>query len=95
MHWILQEEKGQRHSKYEENKITEEYIDTLKQRLRVYSARIRRYQTSTRRRNDNRVFINNEEIFYRGLKSRKEGEEKEEVPQLEEVKEFWENINRA
>ena len=60
--------------------------------MRVYSARIRRYQTSTKRKNDNRVFVNNEKIFYRGLGSGREGEEKEEVPQLEEVKEFWENI---
>lgn len=74
---------------YLEDKIL--YMDTLKQKLAAYSARLKRYRTSAQRKEDNRNFQNNEKGFYRNLNDRTEINIVD-YPSAEEISEFWKGI---
>lgn len=67
-----------------------EILDTLKQKLMIYSARLRRYKESNERRTDNALFNRNEKLFYRKITNT----EKIEItpPSKEQVTEFWSGI---
>lgn len=67
-----------------------ETLELMKQRLAVYSARLRRYNESNKRKIQNQIFKNNEKTFYRNLTSK---EEIEVIPPTkEEVTDFWSNL---
>lgn len=67
-----------------------EILDTLKQKLAAYSARLKRYNESSQRKIQNKQFNRNEKLFYKSL------EKQEEIriipPNTNEIKNFWENI---
>ena len=76
------------HSKYEKENIKDtEVIDTIKQKLRIQSERMRRYKTSNERKQHNRKFLNNEKYFYNQIR---EDEIKiHEAPTKEALEEYW------
>lgn len=54
------------HSSYENNNTRpDEFLDTLKQKLALKSQRLSRYLKALQRKEDNKLFINNEKRFYR------------------------------
>lgn len=67
-----------------------EALDTLKQKLAVYTTRLRRYKGSNERKIQNMQFNRSEKQFYQNL------EKKEEIPIIppsnDEIKNFWENM---
>lgn len=83
--------KYKQHSSHEEhNKRIEEFIDTIKQKLTLYSKRLKKYKTSQSRKNDNAQFHKSEKTFYKTLQQR-------EVltgrpPSQENIENFWSNI---
>lgn len=52
----------------EHKHIITDYVDTLKQKLAVYSKRLRRYGDSNARKRDNQLFRKNQRSFYRKLR---------------------------
>jgi hypothetical protein len=58
--------------------------------LSVYSARLRRYKTSNERKIQNRLFQNNEKLFYQRLNNTNEITIIPPTP--EEIKTFWSGI---
>uniref|UniRef100_A0A6P7GB24 Uncharacterized protein LOC114339882 n=1 Tax=Diabrotica virgifera virgifera TaxID=50390 RepID=A0A6P7GB24_DIAVI len=80
-----------RHSRYDpENNTAHQCLDTLKQKLSVYSGRLRRYKVSNNRKSDNALFESSEKAFYRKLNSTVERVDKT-YPSQEEIHEFWGN----
>lgn len=67
-----------------------EIVDTLKQRLAVYASRLRRYKESYERRVQNKLFKDNEKIFYRNLSNKKDTEPV--LPSKENITSFWRDI---
>jgi hypothetical protein len=65
-------------------------LDTLKQKLALYSARLRRYKTSHERKTQNRLFQNNEKAFYQKLNAAT----KFTIvpPKQEEITTFWSEV---
>ena len=64
-------------------------LDTLKQKLSVYSARLRRYQTSNNRKYQNKLFQNNEKAFYQNLNKT---DFKINPPTQDAIENFWASI---
>lgn len=58
-------------------------------KLAVYAARLRRYNESNDRKNQNALFNRNEKAFYRNLTSK---EIPVTPPKKEEVTAFWKNL---
>ncbi|XP_050517228.1 uncharacterized protein LOC126891922 [Diabrotica virgifera virgifera] len=80
-----------RHSQHDPEKNTAEHcLDTFKQKLSVYSGRLRKYKVSNNRKCDNILFGHSEKAFYRKLNSTVENENKV-YPSQEEIHEFWGN----
>lgn len=67
-----------------------ETLDTLKQRLAVYSTRLRRYKESQERKTQNHIFHTSQKRFYQGLN--RENNIKIVPPAEEEIEAFWQNI---
>lgn len=67
-----------------------ETLDTLKQKLAVYSTRLRRYKESFERKVQNHTFYTNEKKFYLGLNTEKDI--KIIPPTKEEIETFWQSI---
>ncbi|KAL1448377.1 hypothetical protein WDU94_008928 [Cyamophila willieti] len=69
-------------------------MDTLKQKLAVFSSRLRRYSKGDNRKKQNRDFENNEKKFYRQLKAGKNTTEEEssETPTQDQVTAYWSAI---
>lgn len=74
------------------NTTPEEVLDFLKQKLKVYSYRLKRYQTSYERRNDNQRFNTNKRLFYRNLLTPQTNEQEGSHPTADEIKNYWSNI---
>ena len=80
------------HTKHEKtNERVTEYLDTLKQKLSALAKRLRRYKACTDRKTQNKLFENNEKIFYRQLNNQ-EHTEGNGVPTKDEITEFWSGI---
>ena len=80
------------HSKYEkDNKTPNEYIDTLKQKLAALSKRLKRYNVTTKRKQQNSLFVNNEKQFYTNL-CKKNTTENNGVPSRESIKDYWSSV---
>lgn len=61
-------DRHRRHANYDGNKKSaQETLDTLKQKLSVYSERLKRYSESYKRKDDNMILENSEKKFYRML----------------------------
>jgi len=71
--------------------MVDEYIDTLKQKLNVFSSRLQRYKKSKKRSEDNQQFQTNEKQFYRKI-TKKNETSKNEVPTREEIEKYWSGI---
>ncbi|XP_054745905.1 putative mediator of RNA polymerase II transcription subunit 24 [Anastrepha obliqua] len=72
------------------NKPLDEIIDTHKQKLKVYAARLTRYKESNQRRTDNKLFTNNQKTFYKKLASK---EDFQIIPLTkEQITNYWKNI---
>lgn len=72
------------------NKPLDEIIDTHKQKLKVYAARLTRYKESNQRRTDNKLFTNNQKTFYKKLASK---EDLQIIPPTkEQITNYWKNI---
>ena len=71
-------------------------IDTLKQKLAAWSARLKRYSQCDRRKQQNKQFANNEKQFYRELKAKprhkKDGADCTDTPSRDDITEFWAGI---
>jgi Reverse transcriptase (RNA-dependent DNA polymerase) len=80
------------HTRHETpNEITEEYLDTLKQKLSALAKRLCRYKACTDRKNQNRMFKEREKQFYQQLN------DTEEIvgngtPSKIEIEDFWAGI---
>lgn len=68
----------------------DDMLDTLKQKLAVYSNRLRRYKESHERKRQNFTFTNSEKKFYKQLESRDNIQPAH--PNIHEIENFWENI---
>lgn len=67
-----------------------ELLDTLKQKLAVYSTRLKRYKESNERRKQNSLFNKNEKLFYKRINT---GEEINIIPPTkEELTKFWKDL---
>jgi hypothetical protein len=62
------------------NAHTTEILDTLKQKLSAKSQRLRRYKEANERKQQNRLFTNNEETYYHKLKSERQPDCQEKLP---------------
>lgn len=86
------------HSSHEiQNRNTDEFIDTLKQKLSVQSSRHKRYTKSMQRKQHNTHFQNNERGFYRTLNSSRNNQtekttQENQIPPRQEVHRFWSSI---
>lgn len=79
----------QQHSRHEPlNSNSQQCLDTLKQKLSLYSGRLRRYKNSNNRKQDNKLFENNEKEFYRRLNQCRD-EQPTEYPTKQQVDNFW------
>ena len=75
----------------EENLLT--HLDTLKQKLKVQAARLRRYKKSYQRHLDNALFQRNERAFYRRMGNAADVRNApEEIPSKDDVTRFWRSI---
>lgn len=72
------------------NETPVEALDTLKQKLAVYTTRLKRYLQSNERKTQNMQFGRNEKQFYKTLEKQTESEII--PPKIEEIKDFWESI---
>jgi hypothetical protein len=78
--------------KYNEyNKTLIEIKDTLLQKLNIYSKRLKRYKNNKQRKFENKLFRNNEKLFYKNLTDNKT-QTNNGTPNINEIKEFWSNI---
>jgi hypothetical protein len=78
--------------KYNEyNKTLIEIKDTLLQKLNIYSKRLKRYKNNKQRKFENKLFRNNEKLFYKNLTHNKT-QTNNGTPNINEIKEFWSNI---
>jgi hypothetical protein len=78
--------------KYNEyNKTIIEIKDTLLQKLNIYSKRLKRYKNNKQRKFENKLFRNNEKLFYKNLTDNKT-QTNNGTPNINEIKEFWSNI---
>ncbi|KAI5720807.1 hypothetical protein M8J77_011910 [Diaphorina citri] len=76
------------------NNTVGEVIDTLKQKLTVFSTRLRRYSKCNDRKKQNKEFQNNEKKFYRQLKAGNTNmnNENTNTPSLDQVTSYWSGI---
>jgi hypothetical protein len=83
------------HSSHENNNNRpEEFLDTLKQKLKLKAHRLKRYTKALKRKKDNNLFSTNEKIFYRQLSNTTNsgiGNE-HEIPEVRELEQFWAGI---
>nr|CAI5864221.1 unnamed protein product [Callosobruchus analis] len=68
-----------------------EISDTLKQKLSLYAARLRRYNESNDRKDANNLFQKNEKQFYRNITANDQTTTME-LPGRQELTEFWRNL---
>jgi hypothetical protein len=73
------------------NKTLIEIKDTLLQKLNIYSKRLKRYKNNKQRKFENKLFRNNEKLFYKNLTDNKT-QTNNGTPNINEIKEFWSNI---
>ena len=64
--------------------------EQLKQRISVFSQRIRRYKKRSNQYRENRMFVTNCKSFYRKIKG--DGAETGATPKKQEIEEFWKGI---
>lgn len=69
---------------------TTEINETLKQKLRLYAARLRRYTESNERKTQNKIFTQNEKQFYRKLQQ--SDNPVINPPTQDEITEYWGSI---
>ncbi|KAL0818663.1 hypothetical protein ABMA28_008015 [Loxostege sticticalis] len=78
------------HSTHDNNNRTpQDVLDTLKQKLSLKAHRLARYLKALNRKNDNRLFSNNEKGFYRTLNHNNNSNGNDVLPSEEEVKNYW------
>jgi hypothetical protein len=77
--------------KYNEYNETIEIKDTLLQKLNIYSKRLKRYKNNKQGKFENKLFRNNEKLFYKNLADNKT-QNNNGLPNINEIKEFWSNI---
>ncbi|KAL0901581.1 hypothetical protein ABMA27_006802 [Loxostege sticticalis] len=81
------------HSTHENNNRTpQDVLDTLKQKLALKAHRLARYLKALNRKNDNRLFSNNEKGFYRTLNHNNNSNGDDVLPSEEEVKNYWADL---
>jgi hypothetical protein len=71
----------------EYNKTLIEIKDTLLQKLHIYSKRLKRYKNNKQRKFENKLFRNNEKLFYKNLTDNKT-QTNNGTPNINEIKEF-------
>ncbi|KAL0839729.1 hypothetical protein ABMA28_016372 [Loxostege sticticalis] len=84
--------KYKQHSQYDAiNVDLTQFLDTLKQKLSATASRLKRYLTCTKRKSQNKLFINNEKLFYRNLEQPKSTHDTRspETPTSQSLYEFW------
>jgi hypothetical protein len=59
--------------------------------LNIYSKRLKRYKNNKQRKFENKLFRNNEKLFYKNLADNKT-QNNNGLPNINEIKEFWSNI---
>jgi hypothetical protein len=59
--------------------------------LNIYSKRLKRYKNNKQRKFENKLFRNNEKLFYKNLADNKT-QNNNGIPNINEIKEFWSNI---
>ena len=64
-------------------------IGSLRQKLCVQSLRLRRYKRDGARKKQNKYFRNDEKWFYRELSRAELQNEKIEIPQDEDIADYW------
>jgi hypothetical protein len=75
------------HAKYDpSNDHTTEILDTLKQKLSAKSQRLRRYKEANIRKQQNRLFTANEKTYCRNLKSERQPDCRDKLPDKEVLK---------
>ncbi|CAG5036371.1 unnamed protein product [Parnassius apollo] len=81
-----------KHTKYDPpNRTAVDIIDTLRQKLAVKCNRLKRYQKSRKRREDNALFTKNEKLCYRRLQQ--SVNDTSGLPRRrEDVEKFWRSI---
>lgn len=80
--------------KDDRNESAEEIMDKLKQKLAVFSIRLRRYKKSSQRKLENKAFEKNQHGFYRNLENSHHNnvDQNNKHPENEDLKKFWSNI---
>lgn len=69
-----------------------EYMDTLRQKLKAKSKRLRRYAKCSKRKQQNRLFNTDQKRFYRELTNASSNTVKAQLPQKEQLTDYWKNI---
>lgn len=67
-------------------------IDLLKQKLMASSKRLKRYNTSHQRKQDNINFIANEKMFYQKLEQPEKETQSTKAPKKTEIEEYWKSL---
>jgi hypothetical protein len=81
------------HAKYDpSNAHTTEILGTLKQKLSAKSQRLRRYKEANVRKQQNRLFTTNEKTYYRYLKSERQPDCRDKLPDKQVLTNFWASI---
>nr|AAA92147.1 reverse transcriptase [Bombyx mori] len=73
------------------NKKSQEFLDTLKQKLALKAHRLKRYNNSQKRKNENTIFLTNEKLFYRNLIKPKTDRDNSniDIPTAEQLEMYW------
>jgi hypothetical protein len=69
-----------------------EILDTLKQKLSVKSQRLRRYKEANQRKQQNRLFTTKEKTYYCNLKSERQPDCQDKLPDKQALTAFWESV---
>lgn len=79
--------------KSEENVEYEDILDTMKMKLSVTASRLKRYKESMLRKKQNKLFADNQKLFYRHIEQPSISEaSNDKFPSVEETKTLWYNI---
>ena len=82
---------AQQHTQQDPQNCTpEQCLDTLKQKLSVFSGRLKRYKSSNKRKQENSLFERSEKLFYRKLNDTAPTNPRNNIyPTKDNIEEFW------
>uniref|UniRef100_A0A8D8R9X1 Uncharacterized protein n=1 Tax=Cacopsylla melanoneura TaxID=428564 RepID=A0A8D8R9X1_9HEMI len=76
------------------NYVPQEFMDTLQQRLRSLSTRLKRYNKSTNKHKQNNLFLTNQKKFYKNIRGTQQmtSESTDILPTKEQITTYWSEL---